>query len=537
MKITPQGLAIFLCSTMFACASLADEDMEILDTEEMETSRFPETTAGVEQTANEAGSSPLGDLVGIEENTDVDGGEGSGDISGTDGMVNVDGMPEAEAGNEEAGDDGSMSGNNMEMPGNDDMEIFGAIDVCGDNLIGGTEACDDGNIIGGDGCSADCQQVEPGYTCPTELGGGGVCTEINPNGLIDTLEWVQPCTTLGCSVAHTGVEGGSHNLHFFLSEQNIAYHVKGNDQRCWEKLQWDSEFISIPFDNCWGGNEPYRYTSYADGRWLKRWWAPGESFNANHTVYAGSWEECLNVEMSENPVRTMTFLWRDQNYDWGGAAGVRDTIAVQQSYTMVPNIREIYYYARGWGLIKWEYVHDGQPQSNMFANFNQNSSEYPLPCVSPCTPATLGVGACPCTPSCNQTSICGISDDGCGGTCQLGSGCQNGIATNRSLPRGNCVSSIGGNARVCHQNDGNVVIYSRTNAVVWNTMTGSQATTSLTMQEDGNLVLYNVTTPIWHSVTGGRPRDNFVAVIQDDCNFVVYNPSGTAVWNSGRPCP
>jgi cysteine-rich repeat protein len=42
------------------------------------------------------------------------------------------------------------------------------------------EICDDGNTLGGDGCSADCKQMEPGWVCrmpgktctPDCLGGG-----------------------------------------------------------------------------------------------------------------------------------------------------------------------------------------------------------------------------------------------------------------------------------------------------------------------------------------------------------------------------
>jgi fibro-slime domain-containing protein len=36
---------------------------------------------------------------------------------------------------------------------------------CGDGLQTGGEGCDDGNTIGGDGCTADCKQVEPGWSC------------------------------------------------------------------------------------------------------------------------------------------------------------------------------------------------------------------------------------------------------------------------------------------------------------------------------------------------------------------------------------
>jgi cysteine-rich repeat protein len=42
---------------------------------------------------------------------------------------------------------------------------FGIPEVCGNGQIQG-EACDDGNRNSDDGCRADCQAVEPGYECP-----------------------------------------------------------------------------------------------------------------------------------------------------------------------------------------------------------------------------------------------------------------------------------------------------------------------------------------------------------------------------------
>jgi len=38
---------------------------------------------------------------------------------------------------------------------------------CGDGVRQETEACDDGDSEGGDGCSADCMSIEEGYRCPT----------------------------------------------------------------------------------------------------------------------------------------------------------------------------------------------------------------------------------------------------------------------------------------------------------------------------------------------------------------------------------
>jgi cysteine-rich repeat protein len=55
------------------------------------------------------------------------------------------------------------------------------LDCCGDGIISGGEACDDGNFIDGDGCAADCSLIEPGFDCPTP---GGPCLAICGDGLI-----------------------------------------------------------------------------------------------------------------------------------------------------------------------------------------------------------------------------------------------------------------------------------------------------------------------------------------------------------------
>ena len=36
---------------------------------------------------------------------------------------------------------------------------------CGDGVLTKDERCDDGNRVSGDGCTANCRQVEPGYSC------------------------------------------------------------------------------------------------------------------------------------------------------------------------------------------------------------------------------------------------------------------------------------------------------------------------------------------------------------------------------------
>lgn len=44
--------------------------------------------------------------------------------------------------------------------------------ACGDGMIDPGEACDDGNLAGGDGCAFDCKTIEPNFVCPTP---GALC--------------------------------------------------------------------------------------------------------------------------------------------------------------------------------------------------------------------------------------------------------------------------------------------------------------------------------------------------------------------------
>jgi fibro-slime domain-containing protein len=52
------------------------------------------------------------------------------------------------------------------------------VEVCGDSLIASNEGCDDGNTVAGDGCSDACQ-VESGYACPDP---GSPCINIQDCG-------------------------------------------------------------------------------------------------------------------------------------------------------------------------------------------------------------------------------------------------------------------------------------------------------------------------------------------------------------------
>ncbi len=79
--------------------------------------------------------------------------------------------------------------------------------VCGDGHISGDEKCDDHNTVDGDGCSADCKTVEDGWTCPAP---GVRCQPKCGDGILTGSEKCDDGNTVagdGCSVTCT-VEAG-----------------------------------------------------------------------------------------------------------------------------------------------------------------------------------------------------------------------------------------------------------------------------------------------------------------------------------------
>lgn len=83
-----------------------------------------------------------------------------------DGFLN--GMEQCDDGNARGGD-GCSADCSMIEPGyacNDTGAPCVRVVQCGDGVVGAGERCDDRNTMGGDGCSADCMTVEPGWSCP-----------------------------------------------------------------------------------------------------------------------------------------------------------------------------------------------------------------------------------------------------------------------------------------------------------------------------------------------------------------------------------
>ncbi len=84
--------------------------------------------------------------------------------------------------------------------------------ICGDALLAGNETCDDGNTVSGDGCSAECLAVEPGWNCSGSrlLCAKSVCKPISGDGKVRAEEECDDANTLSadCCSASCAIECG-----------------------------------------------------------------------------------------------------------------------------------------------------------------------------------------------------------------------------------------------------------------------------------------------------------------------------------------
>jgi PAN domain len=84
--------------------------------------------------------------------------------------------------------------------------------------------------------------------------------------------------------------------------------------------------------------------------------------------------------------------------------------------------------------------------------------------------------------------------------------------------------------KLVFQSDGNLVLYTHSNAPVWASGTQNSGAAYAVMQGDGNLVLYTWGgRAVWSTGTYGHPYAR--TALQDDGNLVVYT-GGAAIWAS-----
>lgn len=102
------------------------------------------------------------------------------------------------------------------------------------------------------------------------------------------------------------------------------------------------------------------------------------------------------------------------------------------------------------------------------------------------------------------------------------------LTEGQKLEKGGSLTSKNGAYTLTLQNDGNLVLAARGEAV-WATGTDGQDVLRAEVQTDGNFVLYTKDKPVWHTDTQGKK--DVKLVLQDDRNLVLYAANGPA-WSS-----
>ena len=102
------------------------------------------------------------------------------------------------------------------------------------------------------------------------------------------------------------------------------------------------------------------------------------------------------------------------------------------------------------------------------------------------------------------------------------------LAEGQKLVKGESLTSSNGAYTLTLQDDGNLVLAARGNAI-WASGTNGEDVVRAEVQSDGNFVVYTADKPVWHTDTKGKK--NVRLVLQDDRNLVLYAADGSA-WST-----
>lgn len=184
-------------------------------------------------------------------------------------------------------------------------------------------------------------------------------TEANAAESIDTLSYFIN--------AHNEGLTGSHPFSQTVIGRDVYYVRWAADS--YENYYYDDEYIYLKEDHNYAA-EPVSHT-FSNGRWMRRQMRVGESITVNSnyiqrfSIGSGG---CTPTTQGIFPY-TNTLLRHDPNHDFGGTIGVQDAIVLQYDYRYGSGVDyERMYYARGWGLLKWEwYRNDTLIQTSLFS--------------------------------------------------------------------------------------------------------------------------------------------------------------------------
>jgi hypothetical protein len=153
---------------------------------------------------------------------------------------------------------------------------------------------------------------------------------------------------------------GTHAL-----SQTVVNHTIYNvlwDRNSYETLTYDNNYVYLPEDHSAGETAQGSYT-FSDGRWMKRTMAVGDQIIASNNYeqyFTPGNTSCTPTSSGYFPY-VITLEQHIPQDNLGGTLGTQDVIVLMYDYRWgTGKDYEKIYYAKGWGMVKWELYRNGQ---------------------------------------------------------------------------------------------------------------------------------------------------------------------------------
>lgn len=157
------------------------------------------------------------------------------------------------------------------------------------------------------------------------------------------------------------------------SSQDFYWHqVKSGNDFYLEKWNNPSQIVHYRYDNDKiylitdsTGAHPYKFTP---GIWANRFMKIGESIDMSSNSMQTLTNECHQTQAKIGwPYRTI-FEARYPTYDLGGDLGIKDVIVIKYDWGSGFNNTEREYYAKDYGIVKWEHTENGMVKQSVLTN-------------------------------------------------------------------------------------------------------------------------------------------------------------------------
>lgn len=134
------------------------------------------------------------------------------------------------------------------------------------------------------------------------------------------------------------------------------------DSDAYETYSYDDNYIYLSEDHGGGETAQGSYT-FSDARWMKRTMAVGDQIVASTNsvqYFTPDGSSCAPTNSSYFPY-VMSLEQHIPQDNLGGTLGTQDVIILKYDYRWGTGTDyEKFYFAKGWGMVKWEDYHNGQ---------------------------------------------------------------------------------------------------------------------------------------------------------------------------------